>query len=65
MYVVPSCITCAIVQVSLHVLKRSFLRVKQQWQLQPQSKFRLEVKKAASVAFFVALGYEYAQELDT
>jgi hypothetical protein len=60
MYVVLSCTTCAIVQVSLHVLKRSFLRVKQQWQLQPLSNFRLEIKKAASVAFFVALEYQHA-----
>jgi hypothetical protein len=52
-----------IVQASLRVLKRSFLRVKQQLQLQPLSKFRLEIKKAALVAFFVALEYEYAQKL--
>jgi hypothetical protein len=55
MYVVPSYTTCAIVQVSLRVLKRSFLRVRQQWQLQPLSNLWVEAKKAASVAFFIAL----------
>jgi hypothetical protein len=54
MCVVRSCTICAIVQVSLRVLKKNFPHVKPQL-FQLLNNDRLEVKKAALVAFFVAL----------